>query len=87
MAKSKDDNSNNSGGVRLSGKLVGQFILWAFIITVGGVVTFTLSHDKAIALMEQRLSSCEDRLENAEIDIDELKHEMIRHEEHLKATQ
>lgn len=62
MPGDKGTDKSSNGRISLSPRLVGQFILWAIITTVGGGIYMILNHDKAIALIEQRLTTIEERI-------------------------
>jgi len=62
----KGSDRTNNARISLSPRFIGQFILWAMITTVGGVIYMVLTHDKEIAVIEQRLITIEERIEDLE---------------------
>lgn len=62
MAESKANRNNNSGGISLPPRLVGQFILWGMMMLVGWSLYTTHTHGKLLAVIEQRLTHIEEEI-------------------------
>lgn len=62
MADNKDAGRKAGGPSDLYIRHIGQFIFWAVLSLVGWSFYTTLQNDKAIAVMEQRLTDIEKHL-------------------------
>lgn len=59
MAESKGNAGGNNGGVSLSPRLIGQFILWAMMALVAWSFYTTLKHETTLTLLEHRVMELE----------------------------
>jgi len=64
VAESKANAGGNNGGTPFPPRLVGQFILLGIIGLIGWSLYTTHTHDKALAVIEQRLTHIEQEIIN-----------------------
>lgn len=64
MGQPKSDVPGNGRNSDLVLRNVGSFIFWAVITLVGWSFYSTVKHETAIAVMEQRLSALEDKVDD-----------------------
>jgi hypothetical protein len=66
VADYKDSGRKTGGNTDIYVRHAGQFIFWALIMLVGWSFYTTLQNDKAIAVMEQRITALEIHLEKVD---------------------
>jgi len=59
-----EDSVSSEGRPQLHLRFTGQFILWAVIALVGWSFYSIVHHETAIAVMNQRLSALEDKIDD-----------------------